>query len=382
MANVQYANWAPSQLNDEFTWKASTLTEVGDACYLDEADNTMKPASSFTDQGSAAATRRAFAALYAGIALNRQLSTDSTGRPAKLLIDTLIEFPCASATFEAGDYVGPTYTAGVLSDQEFTKVTDPREAIGKVVKRYASATTTVKVRVTSKVLMGLLLDSQAPEGVEGIPGDAAGEAGAALTYAGGQGGLHTTGTGGAGGAATWRGGLGAASTSGTGGAGGATTVGGATGGASSSGTGGAGGAVSVTGGTGGASSTGAGGAGASVTVSGGTGGAATAGTGNGGAGGNLTLNAGAGGATTGGAAGAGGNVRLANNVALPAGGSAAGAVLLSSTASFGIYFGSGAPTVSAAQGSIYLRSDGSSTSTRLYVNTTGSTTWTNVTTAA
>lgn len=43
--------------------------------------------------------------------------------------------------------------------------------------------------------------------------------------------------------------------------------------------------------------------------------------------------------------------------------------------------GSGAPTLSAAQGSIYLRSDGSSTSTRLYVNTTGSTTWTNVTTA-
>lgn len=46
------------------------------------------------------------------------------------------------------------------------------------------------------------------------------------------------------------------------------------------------------------------------------------------------------------------------------------------------YFGSGAPTVSAPQGSVYLRSDGSSTSTRLYVNTNGSTTWTNFTTAA
>ena len=39
-------------------------------------------------------------------------------------------------------------------------------------------------------------------------------------------------------------------------------------------------------------------------------------------------------------------------------------------------------TASAPQGSLYLRSDGSSTSTRLYVNTNGSTTWTNVTTAA
>lgn len=44
--------------------------------------------------------------------------------------------------------------------------------------------------------------------------------------------------------------------------------------------------------------------------------------------------------------------------------------------------GTGAPTFTAAQGSLYIRIDGSSTSTRLYVNTTGSTTWTNFTSAA
>ena len=48
----------------------------------------------------------------------------------------------------------------------------------------------------------------------------------------------------------------------------------------------------------------------------------------------------------------------------------------------GLYWGSGAPTCSGAQGSLYMRTDGSSTSTRLYVNTNGSTGWTNVTTAA
>jgi hypothetical protein len=58
------------------------------------------------------------------------------------------------------------------------------------------------------------------------------------------------------------------------------------------------------------------------------------------------------------------------------------AVQMGSTAGFGIYFGSGAPTVSAAQGSLYLRTDGSSTSTRAYINTNGSTTWTAITTAA
>jgi hypothetical protein len=73
---------------------------------------------------------------------------------------------------------------------------------------------------------------------------------------------------------------------------------------------------------------------------------------------------------------------VASATATPAAGSTAARLLFGTTAGFGIYYGSGAPTVSAAQGSIYLRSNGSSTSTRLYVNTNGSTTWTNVTTAA
>lgn len=47
-----------------------------------------------------------------------------------------------------------------------------------------------------------------------------------------------------------------------------------------------------------------------------------------------------------------------------------------------ILVGSGAPTMSAPQGSLYINKTGSSTSTRMYVNTNGSTTWTNFTSAA
>lgn len=75
-----------------------------------------------------------------------------------------------------------------------------------------------------------------------------------------------------------------------------------------------------------------------------------------------------------------GNITADSGTAPTAGGMLA--FQMSSTAGLGIYVGSGAPTVSAAQGSIYLRTDGSSTSTRLYVNTDGATTWTNVVTAA
>lgn len=74
-----------------------------------------------------------------------------------------------------------------------------------------------------------------------------------------------------------------------------------------------------------------------------------------------------------------GTVTVDSATAVVAGGDAA--ILMTSTAGLGIYVGSGAPTVSAAQGSLYLRTDGSSTSTRLYVNTNGTTGWTNVTTA-
>lgn len=78
----------------------------------------------------------------------------------------------------------------------------------------------------------------------------------------------------------------------------------------------------------------------------------------------------------------GNSVLVHSGTAMPAGGSNGKGLLLSSTANFGIFFGSGAPTLSAAKGSLYLRSDGSGTSNRMYVNTDSGTTWTAVTTAA
>jgi hypothetical protein len=62
--------------------------------------------------------------------------------------------------------------------------------------------------------------------------------------------------------------------------------------------------------------------------------------------------------------------------AIPAGGTAGAGLLVSSTANFGVFFGSGAPTLSAAKGSLYLRSDGSGATDRFYINTDGGTTWT------
>jgi hypothetical protein len=62
--------------------------------------------------------------------------------------------------------------------------------------------------------------------------------------------------------------------------------------------------------------------------------------------------------------------QILNATAITAGGTAGNGYKFSSTANFGVFYGSGAPTLSAAQGSLYLRSDGVP-----YYNTNGTTGW-------
>lgn len=73
-----------------------------------------------------------------------------------------------------------------------------------------------------------------------------------------------------------------------------------------------------------------------------------------------------------------GNVTADSGTAPASGGMSA--ILISSTANFGIFVGSGAPTISAAQGSLYLRTDGTTTNDRIYVR--GSAAWIAITTAS
>jgi hypothetical protein len=67
------------------------------------------------------------------------------------------------------------------------------------------------------------------------------------------------------------------------------------------------------------------------------------------------------------------------STALPAAGSATVGVLISSS-SVGIFAGTGVPTFSAARNSLYIRNDGTTTTTRWYINNNGSTGWSAMTT--
>lgn len=78
----------------------------------------------------------------------------------------------------------------------------------------------------------------------------------------------------------------------------------------------------------------------------------------------------------------GANFTIASTTTVAIGGAASTGLLFSSTSAFGIYFGSSAPLISAAKGSLYLRTDGTTTNDRAYINTNGSTAWTALTTAS
>ena len=77
-----------------------------------------------------------------------------------------------------------------------------------------------------------------------------------------------------------------------------------------------------------------------------------------------------------------GAATILSGTAVPAGGTVGAGYKFSSVANFGVFFGSGAPSLVAAKGSLYLRSDGSTTNDRMYINTDGAATWTNVVTSA
>jgi hypothetical protein len=79
---------------------------------------------------------------------------------------------------------------------------------------------------------------------------------------------------------------------------------------------------------------------------------------------------------------ANGTIKAHAGTSIPAGGTTGAGLEVSNSVNFGIYFGSGAPTLTAAKGSLYLRSDGTTTNNRIYVNIDGGNSWTAVITAA
>ncbi len=151
----QQTGWPISQVNAEFLNKGSEAVAVGDLLYWDSVNNCARSFGTRADGGTAAKQQADLARIFMCVSAVQCLSTDATQRAMRVLVDGIFEFPCDSATFAVGDFVGASYNVNVARNQQVAKVSFQHLAIGRVVKRYASVTTKVKVRLMSRYLLGI-----------------------------------------------------------------------------------------------------------------------------------------------------------------------------------------------------------------------------------
>lgn len=136
------------QVRGQAPFDGSILCPLYSLMYYD--GNDIKPAASLADQGTSDLNLSYFARNFAGIALDSRLATDTDAEtkfpfsPHQIAV-----FDCASTTFEFGDLISAVENSGGdgLENLTVAKTQNPAMAIGRVMKRYATATTRVEVEL-------------------------------------------------------------------------------------------------------------------------------------------------------------------------------------------------------------------------------------------
>jgi hypothetical protein len=169
---------------------ASTTISIGDLLYWN--GTAAVPLSAATGSGTALIDQAIIAASFVGVSQQGRISAQTTtgypGFPITGIVigtDVIYEADCASATFEAGDLVGVISSGaaavGAISDQSVVAVSQPNLAIGYVVQKYSSATTTVRVRLLGKNQIAFANPNDRQVGSGQIVGPGTLAAGAATT---------------------------------------------------------------------------------------------------------------------------------------------------------------------------------------------------------
>lgn len=131
---------------------SGTVIEIGDLVYL--ATDDVRPAGAQADQGSEAGNQELFHDGFAGVAMQRSRSGDTT--PIRVATTGVFEFSCPSGTFEVGDLVGGSENGAgnALLNQQVEKVATANLAIGRCAKRINPASTRVLLDIVSTVSHG------------------------------------------------------------------------------------------------------------------------------------------------------------------------------------------------------------------------------------
>lgn len=139
---------------DKFGLPASVGVTEGDLLFLVASSANVQKASQVTWDTNLATTQDNAGPQFVGIAA-RSVPSSNADALADMPVVPAIEkeFDCTSSTFEIGDLVAPADSgSNTLENQKLAKTTSSTAAIGHVVKRYASATTRVRVRLFSRKL--------------------------------------------------------------------------------------------------------------------------------------------------------------------------------------------------------------------------------------
>jgi len=135
-----------------FQVASDTVIEIGDLVYLDSDE--VKPAGDQADQLTASANQELFHDNFAGVAM--QASPAGDAEPIRVATRGVFDFDAASGAYEIGDYLGADEVAAgdALENQKVTDVSGPNLAVGRCVRRTASAAASVLVEIVSTVLHG------------------------------------------------------------------------------------------------------------------------------------------------------------------------------------------------------------------------------------
>lgn len=158
MTNIHRERWdarANPKSIKEFDVDSAVAIEVGDiVCQV--TDDARPASNTGLWTGGAAGTRGNVAMKFVGIAMSSKSSTSATGK-VRVAGKGVFSMPVnTGTTFEIGDLVGAVQDGSnsYMLAQQVMKVTDPAEAIGKVVKRYSVATSIVEFEILSNADAG------------------------------------------------------------------------------------------------------------------------------------------------------------------------------------------------------------------------------------
>jgi hypothetical protein len=127
---------------------SASVIEVGDFCWYDATDDTVKRASLIVDQLSLAANQALFKDTFAGVAMTGHVANDPA-EDITLATEGVFEFECAATAWDAFALVGPDEDGGVaLSNIRVIAAAAQGDAIGRVWRKYTATTTRVLVRIS------------------------------------------------------------------------------------------------------------------------------------------------------------------------------------------------------------------------------------------